>query len=340
MLPTEFSHKLSNNYVPFDVSFELTYRCNQQCLMCYQPDHQDSSGELTTTEVKDILDQLAEAGCLFLAFTGGEPFLRPDFLEIIEYASQKSFAINIQTNGTFFTSSLIRRLKQLNILQVHLSLLGARAETHNSITGLSNSFSRVINAARQLREQGIEVFFKITVIKNNLTELEEMIALSKSLDCQFFISPIIVPMDNGNQQPFAYRITDEGMQHLFGITKEEVTKDLHFIPEEAEPVPEFGLCTMAKSTCAINPKGELYPCLGMPVPVGNLRKIRFSELWKNSEELRNLRGLDVADMKNCMNCRLNDSCLYCPGLSYLETGDCLEPAEELCRIARIIKETK
>src|ERR1700754_5187378 len=95
-LMQEMSNKALALNVPLSVQVDLTYRCNERCVHCYL-DHHDY-GEMPTHEVKNILDQLAEAGALFLTFSGGEIFLRPDLFELITYGRGLNFDVSLKTN--------------------------------------------------------------------------------------------------------------------------------------------------------------------------------------------------------------------------------------------------
>jgi len=144
----QFGERLYNNAVakriPITGSFELTFRCNLSCAHCYcnlPPNDQDTiEKELSTEEVFNILDQIAEAGCLWLLITGGEPLLRPDFFEVYTYAKKKGFIITLFTNGTLITPEIADYLVQWPPFKVEITLYGVTSETHESVTGIPGSF--------------------------------------------------------------------------------------------------------------------------------------------------------------------------------------------------------
>lgn len=124
--------KCVENCIPFNVQFELTYRCNLSCRHCYVV--QDKQKELTFKEITSILDQLVEMGTFYLCFTGGEIFTRKDIPDILWYAKEKGFFLILLTNGTLITDKEIDELKELGPLGIEISLLGARDKTHDFIT--------------------------------------------------------------------------------------------------------------------------------------------------------------------------------------------------------------
>src|SRR5277367_1200684 len=105
--------KTVERHLPWNVHIDLTYRCNERCVHCYL-DHEDH-GEMTTAEIKGVLDQLADAGVFFLTFSGGEVFLRRDFFEIVEYARRLEFNVKIKTNAVMIRESEAKRLRALGV---------------------------------------------------------------------------------------------------------------------------------------------------------------------------------------------------------------------------------
>ncbi len=154
-LMSEVGQKAFNLGVPIAVHMDVTYRCNERCVHCYL-DH-DDHGELTTAEIKDALDQMAEAGVFFLTFSGGEVFLRRDFFELVEYARRLMFNVKIKTNAVMIHEEEARRIRELGVDTVQISVYSHRPEVHDAITKLPHSFDRTIKAIRFLREQGLRV---------------------------------------------------------------------------------------------------------------------------------------------------------------------------------------
>src|SRR5438477_889376 len=125
--------------VPFAVHFDVTYRCNERCVHCYL-DH-DDHGEMTTAEIKSVLNQLADAGVFFLTFSGGEVFMRRDFLELVEYARQLQFNVKVKTNAVMIREHEAQRLRALGVEQIQISVYSHRPEIHDAITKLPGSLS-------------------------------------------------------------------------------------------------------------------------------------------------------------------------------------------------------
>jgi len=138
-LMAEIATKALDLNIPIDVHIDVTYRCNERCVHCYL-DH-DDHGELNTIEIKDILDQLADAGVFFLTFSGGEVFMRRDFLELVAYARQLQFNVKVKTNAVMIREYEAQRLKALGVEQIQISVYSHRPEIHDAITKLPGSLS-------------------------------------------------------------------------------------------------------------------------------------------------------------------------------------------------------
>ncbi len=147
------SPRLAVQRLPVSASLEVTFRCNLRCAHCYQ-EHTSparlAAGELSLAEIQDILDQAAAEGCLWLLLTGGEPFMRSDFLDIYAYAKRKGFVVTLFTNGTLITDRVADFLADLPPLGIEISLYGATQETYERVTGIPGSHARCIEGIERL----------------------------------------------------------------------------------------------------------------------------------------------------------------------------------------------
>ncbi len=153
-LLSEVGQKAFNLGVPLSVHLDITYRCNERCVHCYL-DH-DDHGEMTTAEIKGVLDQLAEAGVFFLTFSGGEVFLRRDFFELLEHARRLLFNVKIKTNAVMIHEAEAKRIRALGVDTIQISVYSHRPEVHDAITKLPGSFKRTIEGIRLLKRTGPE----------------------------------------------------------------------------------------------------------------------------------------------------------------------------------------
>lgn len=327
-------NKCVEKRIPYGVMFELTYECNLNCRHCYVVRGNDGT-ELSTEETMDIIDQLAEMNTFFLAFTGGEIFTREDLLEIARYAKKKGFLLTFMTNGTLITPEKIEEIKKLKPVKFEISLYGATAKTHDFITRVKGSFERTVDAIKGLAEQGIEVTIKTLLMNLNIREYKEMEALAEELGAQPRMNLGLAPRRDGSLEPLKYDLSFEEMEQYLPEENDEVLLSYLLERREKDPVHKFS-CKAGKAGCSISPSGIVYPCVMMPIAVGDLREKSLKEIWHTepSEELKRLRNLTYVDLPTCSKCELAQYCIRCPGMVYLETGDIVEASSSACRYAQ------
>ena len=199
--------------VPLSVQMDVTYRCNERCVHCYL-DH-DDHGEMTTAEIKDLLDQLAEAGVFFLIFSGGEVFMRRDFFELLEYARALMFCVKLKTNAFMIGEEEADRLAAAHVDSVQVSIYSHRPEVHDAITKLPRSLERSMAGIRRLRERGVKVIFANVLMRQNFQDYAGVKALAKELGAEYTIDPTITPMMDGDRSILSLGIGREELQQVF-----------------------------------------------------------------------------------------------------------------------------
>ena len=163
--------RMQGRRYPLGGTIELTERCNMRCLHCYinQPVHQQAAraSELTTIQAVDILDQAADAGCLFLTITGGEPLLRPDFAGIYKHARQRGMLVTLFTNGTLLTPAIADLLADWRLQSVEITLYGATRETYEKVTQIPGSYTRCLKGIELLLERSLPLSLKSVLQRLN-----------------------------------------------------------------------------------------------------------------------------------------------------------------------------
>ncbi len=204
---------------PLRVMFELTYRCNFFCKHCYVPLCNRKLKELGTKQVFSILDQLAETGCFYLGFTGGEPFIRRDFLKILEHAKKKGFSPIVYTNGSLIGVSEARVLDNLQINKVDITLPAMTKVAFEKITGVRGSHARVFRAIELLHNKKIALGFKTCVLKENQDQIPQIEKFCRSIGAGHRLDNILSPRLNGCQEPYRYRgrLREKSSKNLKGV---------------------------------------------------------------------------------------------------------------------------
>lgn len=315
--------------VPLGIHLDVTYRCNERCVHCYL--EHDDHGEMTTAEIKDVLNQLAEAGTFFLTLSGGEVLMRRDFFEILEHARRLLFNVRIKTNGVMIHETEARRIRDLGVEQVQISIYSRRPEIHNVITKLPGSLKRSVEAVRFLKSQGLKVTIANVLMTANLGEHAGVQALAAELGATYTLDPTITPKIDGDTSILDLRIPGAELNEVFH-NKNLVGNVEEFCappPPPGDDIMEGLPCSAGHTAAYITPYGDVFPCVQFPLPSGNLRRQKFIDIWRDSPELNDVRSIRAKDLPVCSTCSHVGSCTRCPGLAYMEgsmrgpsTADC------------------
>ena len=334
---------------PLSVHFDLTYRCNERCVHCYL-DHEDR-GELTTAECLKVLDDLARSGVLFLTFSGGEIFLRPDLYEILAAARRLHFDLSLKTNALLVTPQRAARLREFGVRRVQISVYSDIPAVHDAITKVPGSLQRTLAAIPILLEHGLQVKLACPLMQENLMAYRGVMALAEKLGIPYVLDLTITPMMDGSGGPLAHRAS---VSSLLPVLQDPL---LHACkPQPGTPAasavnaspPAFGSavssgieslayedlpCSAGHNSCYISPYGDVFPCVQLPQAAGNLRREKFDEIWYHAPQLERLRAIRESQLPICSRCEIRSYCERCPGLALMEGGDLLGAYERACALA-------
>jgi radical SAM protein with 4Fe4S-binding SPASM domain len=312
--------------VPLSVQFDLTYRCNERCVHCYL-DH-DDHGELTTAEVKGVLDQLASAGTLFLIFSGGELLLRKDLFEVLAYARALGFDIKLKTNAILLGEREADRIRDLGVRSVQVSIYSHRPEVHDGITKVPGSLHRSLAAIRFLQARGLHVLIANVLMRQNAGDYPHVRALAAELGVECTIDPTITPKMDGDTSILNLRIPEPQLLRVY-TDKSLIGDPANEPPTTADEMLDARPCSAGHTACYISPYGDVFPCVQFPLPTGNLRGQRFGDVWHGSPQMNDVRAIRMRDLPTCSTCSFMTTCTRCPGLAYME-GNMKGPSSADC----------
>jgi organic radical activating enzyme len=226
-----------------------------------------SYGEMTTAEIKGVLDQLAEAGVFFLVFSGGEVFMRRDFLDLVEHARKLQFNAKVKTNGVMIHEAEARRLRELGVEQMQLSVYSHRPEVHDAITKLPRSLKRTIDSIKFLKSQGLKVTLSNVLMTVNRSDHKRTQALTQQLGIAYTLDPTLTPMIDGSTSNLYLRVDDDNLDQLF--SDPELVGNVEEYCKPPAPVDEDAMegysCSAGHTACYISPYGDVFPCVAVPV---------------------------------------------------------------------------
>ncbi len=311
----------------FSVLVELTYRCNLDCFFCYN-DLGLRGEPLSREEYFRFFADLQEMAVLNLTFSGGEPLAHPDFLALGARARELGFVVRVKSNGHALRGELARRIRdEIDPFLIEVSLHGATAATHDRQTRVPGSFDRLLRNLAELRNLGLRVKINSTLTLWNEGEIEAMFALADSLGLPLQVDPEVTPRDDGGREPLAVAPSREGLLGLFRLQFER-GRAADQPPEVARggddgtmPAPLDKHCGAGSSGIAVDPFGNVYPCVQWRRPVGNLHGQSIREIWRTSAGLGEVRDLTVrakemVDAQGPGRHLLN----FCPGSAATQTG--------------------
>jgi radical SAM protein with 4Fe4S-binding SPASM domain len=326
--------------VPLAGSIEVTARCNLRCVHCYinEPlaDSQVRNRELSKQEFYSILDQISDEGCLWLLLTGGEPFVRPDFLDIYTYAKKKGMLITLFTNGTTITPRIADYLAEWRPSGLEITLYGITKETYEKVTGVHGSYEQCMRGIDLIVERKLPLILKSMIMTMNKSEVRDMKSYAESLGVEFRFDPALNVRLDGDRKPATFRISPEEVVAL-DLNDKERMKEWHEFSSKFLGMPQnpeyIYQCGAGAGTFHIDPYGQLSACIMSRQSSFDLRIGSFSEGWHTfiPKIIEQKWSQDVP----CKKCDLISLCGQCPGWAYVESGDQERPVEYLCHIANM-----
>lgn len=336
----KFNARVYQERIPLLGGIELSHQCNLNCVHCYldqydrkTPNHR----QIPVSKWMDIIDQLTDAGCLYLYFTGGETLLHPDFPEIYIYARKKGLMVVIFTNATRVTEKVLETLDAYPPQHIDVSIYGATRETYEAVTQVKGSFAKCMHGIEQLQAHGFVLKLKTILMSLNQHELKDMELLAQNKGLSFRFDAMIFPRFNGDKTPIQYRI-DPKIVVEKEFLLDNRAKDWC---DAYERMAMHGIgsdlyqCGAGLNLFHIDPGAQLRPCLMTPQVGFDLLKTGFSDIW-NSERFLAFRKNTKAP-KACQKCDLKALCGYCPAFFRLETGQENMISSYLCDIGREFK---
>jgi len=321
--------------IPLSGSLEVTWRCNLSCVHCYMCAYRREP-ELSTAEIKRILDELADAGCLRLLITGGEPLLREDFRVLWRYAKSKGFLLTLFTNGTLVDSETAAFLSDLPPTLCEITLYGASAETYRRVCASGEAFQAALDGMDRLSRAGLRLNIKGMAFRENADDMEALQALCTDRGLEFSFDTDIFPRLDRDPEPFRHALPpEEGVRRVLGselhrkVWREQAGD---WRAAQAKPLSRAGkvvVCRAGKWSFHIGPFGDLCLCMLLRTPSFSLRNGPFLEGWNTV--IRDLVELERSTPLTCMGCPDLKYCVPCAGRNLLETGSVETAAPAQCR---------
>jgi heme b synthase len=328
------------------IAWELTNACNLACIHCRASAIKEPPpGELSIAEAKHFLDELVEYKPIII-LTGGEPLLRSDVYDIAGYASGHGLRVVLATNGTLLTQDIARKLKDVGIQRVSISIDGSNADTHDVFRGEPGAFEGALRGIDILKKEEISFQINTTITKRNLLEIPKIYDLALELGASALHIFLLVPTGRGEEieseeiPPEEYervllwfydksktsriQLKATCAPHYFRIMRQRALADGIRITRETHGLEAMTKgCLGGSAFCFVTSTGDVYPCGYLPALAGNIKQKPFRVIWEKSLVFNDLRDPGMLKGK-CGVCEYRMVCGGCRARAYAATGDYLD----------------
>lgn len=338
--------------MPLSGSFELTPVCNMDCKMCYVRLSAQDQAAIAPLRDADrwlkLAQEAKDAGMLYLLLTGGEPFMHPQFRQILEGLHKMGFLITVNTNGTLIDAQTVAWLKNSPPVRINVSLYGASNETYGRLCRNPQGFSQATKAIRLLREAGISVKLNCSLTPDNAADLPEMVKYAKDNDLILQVATYMFPPtrkdktmvgknDRFSPEEAAY-YTAYADYLTLGAERFAALDDDSCVPADPEDAcGELGdgvRCRAGRCSFWITWQGSMTPCGMFPAQgYPNVFEMPFERAWQQVKDTTAQIRLPA----QCAVCSAKDTCHACAAMVVTESGNFHEVPQYRCRMIRACK---
>ncbi len=304
---------------PIVAHLDITYRCDLDCEHCYLTDKQWP--ELTTVELKAVLDQLRSLGVIRIQWSGGEVFTRPDFPELLRYAASLGFMNNVKTHAGHVTPERAAMMAGYGVFRMDVSIYSLRDEVHDEVTRMPGSLQASLVGMKNALDAGIAVRAAVVIFQKNSAEVEELDRYFRDMGCDVSFNSSILSDNNASTHLDGLRLTPE---QLDDVNRRRLGLRVA-AGEDVTVKPEFNVddnpCGAGGTLIYIAPDGAVWPCVNFPMSLGNVREEPLVPMWETSDRRAELRQFTNANRTDCASCSGATVCAYCVGEAFSRTGD-------------------
>ena len=334
--------------IPLSGSLELSPLCNMNCDMCYvrlSKQEQQAQGRLRTVEEwLRLAGELKAAGTVFLLLTGGEPLLYPGFRKLYLRLQAMGFILTINTNGTLLDETMADFLAANRPRRVNVTLYGCSEETYQRLCHYGPGYTQAVKAIRLLRQRGVDVKVNGSLVRENRTEAEDLLALAERLDAVVNIDTYMYPAvrERGRPYDLQARLTPEQAAEARVLLYKKTHPPYEFrqLAEETlaaiastvpgDPNEECIRCQAGRSSFTISWQGYLRPCVMQTAPGYPVFELGFAGCWLQLKQWTEQARL----CPDCAGCQYRTICSRCAASCLHESGSLTGKPEYLCRMSR------
>ena len=339
---------------PFLIVWNFTNMCNLRCMHCYQRADRPRPDELTLEEKLMAVDQLDRAGVAAVALSGGEPTIHPHFYRVVRELGDRGIYVAVATNGIAFSRrERLKKAIDLGLRYVEVSIDSAKPSVHDKFRGVPGSWDKAVNALRNAVELGVSNGMAVTVSRINVNEIPEILDLAEEIGVDRVVLFNFIPVGRGADNSWLDldpMEREELLRYLYKEMKRRKIEIVSTAPQygrvvlqlsggsEVAPthfytgqhkvvkaLSEFiGGCGAGRIYAALQPNGDVTPCVFLPIKVGNIREKPFKIIWNTAPLFKALR--DRSRLQGyCNTCKFRNICGGCRARGYAYFNNPLAP---------------
>jgi radical SAM protein with 4Fe4S-binding SPASM domain len=312
------------------MEIEFNQSCNFRCIYCYAADNPDRRNELSTEEFIDVIHQAKELGARKIIILGGEPMLYPPIMEMIRYIRSLDMAIELFTNGTNITVPIAQELFDTGVRAV-LKMNTFDESLQDALSGREGSFRQIQEALQNLKLAGYPskenpLGVSSIICQQNIAELPRLWEWLRDQNILPYFE--MMTPQGGAREETTLDLDSRTIEEFFQLIS-EIDKTKYGILWDPKPPLVGGECLRHQFSCAVNSEGYVQSCVGITIPIGNVRQQRLKEILRDSEVVQDLKNYKDMIKGPCGECESLEACYGCRGTAYQMTGDYLA-SDPLC----------
>jgi len=312
------------NHKLLSLEIEISQACNFRCIYCYNSSGVGARDHLDLDEAFDAIRQAKDLGARLVVILGGEPMILPSIMNVVEFIHEQGLRTQVFTNGTDISPERARRLRELNV-GVVVKMESLDREVYESLTGIEGSYDIMRYALGNLRGAGYPASDALlgcsaVITRKNLKELPDMWRWLRDRNISPYFE-MLTPQGAAAEHAWLNPTIEENRDVFYAIA--EIDRTEYGIEWDPQPPLVGNRCMRHRFSCMVNSSGDVVPCVGVPTPVGSIRKSSLKEILETSTLIDDLRHYQEKIKGPCRDCEKLDRCYGCRGSAYNLTGDCL-----------------
>ena len=337
-------------YAPRTVHFDITPRCNSNCIYCIASERMKHPEELTTDQIINVVNQLPDMGTWLLTLSGGEPTLRKDFFQILDRVEKIKLLTQVFTNGTQITKEFANKFSKYKYAFAQVSIDSYKPEHHDFNRGVKGMHKRAVRGLKNLFDSGLTPEVCMVITRKNLYDIDKTAEFFYDMGVKYVrIGPAHPYSGKGFDNKEELSLTSDQLkiigEKLISLNKKyagemEFYPTRHFVVYTVDP-PKHKLhrCGNGRTVLYIKPNGFVYPCIFMVYPkfkIGDVKKDRIEDIWNNSNLLKRIRYFDKNKVEKCSKCEARDLCSGgCRSSSLYHHGSIFEYDPYFCALFNV-----